>query len=60
MNGKFELDVTHKLDNDIKKDVGLLAYNPIVTNLTELCLKYDKKPEDVVALFKKIRKALLE
>ena len=60
MNGKFELDVTHKIDSELKKDVGFIAFNPVAVELTKIAIEYKKKPEEVVAIFKKNRKGLLE
>ncbi len=60
MNGKFELDVTHKIDDELKKDTGYVIFNPVAVELTRIAVEYKKRPEDVVAIFKKIRKELLK
>ncbi len=58
MNGKFELEMTHKLDKELI-ELGYKGMNPIAVELTKLCLEYDKKPEEVVKTYKKILKELL-
>ena len=56
MNGTF--DVVHKID----KDLVSLGYksNPAAVELTRLCLEYKKTPEEVVKIFKKINKQLID
>lgn len=60
MNGKFELDVTHKIDEDLKKDTGYIIFNPVAVELTRIALQHKKKPEEVVTIFKKIQRELLK
>lgn len=60
MNGKFELDVIHRVEESLKKDIGYLGTNPIVLELTRLCLEYKKKPEEVVKIFKEVQRRFFE
>ena len=60
MNGKFELDVTHKIDEDLKKDTGYIIFNPVAVELTRIAVENKKKPEEVVTIFKRIQKELLK
>jgi len=56
MNGKFEL--VHSIDKDLV-ELGYKTFNPTTVELTRLCLEYKKKPEEVVNIFKEVRKLLL-
>lgn len=58
--GNMDVSVTHKIEQALKKDVALLAYNKLAVELTRIAVESKTKPEDVVAVFKKIRKELVE
>lgn len=60
MNGKFELDVTHKIDPKLKEALGYLVVNPTALELTRLAAEYKMKPDEILELFRKIRKGLVE
>lgn len=60
MNGKFELDVTHTIDPKLKEALGYLVVNPAAIELTKLAAEHKMKPEEILELFKKIRKGLVE
>ena len=56
MNGSF--DVIHSID----KELVSLGYksNPTAVELTRLCLEYKKTPDEIVRIFKKINKQLID
>ncbi|MEM3411903.1 MAG: hypothetical protein QW735_01100 [archaeon] len=56
MNGTFEL--IHKVDEELL-EVGYKHFNPIALELTKICVEYNKDPEEVVEIYKKILKKLL-
>ncbi len=56
MNGKFEL--IHSIDKELV-ELGYKTFNPTAVELTKLCLEYNKKPEEVVKIFKQIQNSLL-
>jgi hypothetical protein len=58
LEGKF--DLVHKMEPGLKKDAGLIAYNQIAVELTKIAVENKVKPEEVVAIFKKIRNGILE
>lgn len=64
MNGKFQLEMTHGVEDAVKKDLkealGLKIFNPIAVQLTEICFKYNKKPAEVVKIYKEIKEEILE
>ncbi len=60
MNGKFELEMTHKLDSELKKDVGYVVFNPVAVELTRIAVENKISPDEVLKIFKKIQKGLLE
>lgn len=59
MNGKFELEMVHKLDKELAK-LGFKAFSPTAVELTKLCLEYKKTPKEILKIFKEIQKGLLE
>ena len=59
MNGKFDLDITHKIDKDLI-ELGYKAFNPVAMELTKICVQYNKKPEEVVKVYKQIMKQILD
>ena len=58
MEGKF--DLVHKMEPGLKKDAGLIAYNQIAVELTKIAVENKIKPEEVVSIFQKIRKGILD
>jgi hypothetical protein len=58
MEGKF--DLVHKIEPELKKDVGLIAYNKIAVELTRIAVENKAKPEEIVSIFKRIRQGILE
>lgn len=58
MNGKFELEMTHKLDEELAK-LGFKVFSPTAVELTRLCLEYKKTPKEIVKIFKEIQQSIL-
>ena len=58
MNGKFELEMTHKIDKELV-ELGYKAYNLTAVELTKLCLEYKKQPKYVLKIYKEIQKSIL-
>ncbi len=59
MNGKFDLELTHKLDEDLLK-MGFKTANPVAVELTKICIETGKKPEEVLKVYKEILRGLVE
>ena len=59
MNGKFDLELTHKLD---KETAELLykAYNATALELTRISIEHNKTPQEVLKTYKQIRDQILE
>jgi len=58
MNGKFEIDMTHKLDSELAQ-LGFKTMNPVAMELTKICIEQKKTPKEVLAIYKEIIKGLL-
>ncbi|GEM_PF-2792792 len=59
MNGKFDLELTHKLDSELTK-LGFKAANPVAVELTKICIETGKKPAEVLKVYKEVLKGLVE
>jgi len=59
MNGKFELEMVHKLDKELT-ELGYKTFNPTAVELTKICIEQNKTPEEVLAIFMKVQQALLK
>jgi|GEM_PF-6780451 len=57
--GGFDVKLKHEVDQELIELV-YKALNPTSVKLTELCLKYDKEPEEVMERYNEIRKKLLD
>lgn len=57
--GSFEVNLKHEIDQELVELI-YKALNPTSVKLTELALKYDKEPEEVIERYKEIQKELLD
>lgn len=51
--------MTHEIDKELVELI-YKAINPTTVRLTELALKYDKDPEEVMEKYREIQKKLLD
>ena len=59
MNGTFDLNLTHRLDEDLVK-LGFKTANPVAVELTKICVETGKSPEEVLEVYKRVLKGLME
>jgi len=58
-SGDFDVKLKHEVDQELVELV-YKALNPTSVKLTELSLKYDKDPEEVLERYNEIRNKLLD
>lgn len=56
--GEFNVKIQHEVDQELIELI-YKALNPTAVKLTELALKYDKDPEEVMERYKDIQKEIL-
>jgi len=56
---EFKVDMKHEVDKELVELI-YKAINPTTVKLTEIAIKYDKDPEEVLEKYKKIQRQLLK
>ncbi len=59
INGEFNVNLEHEVDQELVELI-YKALNPTSVKLTEMALKYDEDPEEVLEIYKEIQKELLD
>ena len=59
MDGNFDIEMIHKIDKELA-ELLYKAYNKTAVELSRLCFEYNKTPEEVLEVFKKLRDGILD